>query len=227
MRKMMFAMIAATGTALAVEPSQVVVDLLEQCPHDCTKPAQDALNDRQSCIREAGKDAPYDLLVDAIRRAGMAAFPVGGRSPQCGGFVPPDKFEPGNKAIMWLSSMESDPMSDQRQCVMTPRGGREVAAPFVFLGAGGWSISLIGEAYPGRPSQVRIDKRTAHASPDHDGFYGAKAKAVMAEMRAGNAVKTELIEWPSGAPIYWDGSLDGFAKVADQCEAWVKKGIKP
>lgn len=221
------ALVATQITTAAGEPTIEVVALLDQCKHDCTKPPDEALRERQSCIREAAKNMDYDTLVDAVRRSGMAAFPAGGRKPQCGGYVAPDKFEPGNKVRMWMPSFDVDPMDDRRQCTMQPRVGMEPASPFVYLDRNGWGIVLSGDDYPGEPMKIRIDKRAAHVSASHTGFSGGNANSVIADMRAGAAVKTEMIEWPGGAPIYWSGSLEGFGIAADECKAWVSKGIAP
>ena len=124
---------------------------------------------------------------------------------------------------IWHAKLDIEPMDDSRNCSVMQRDMAQ-ASLSLYLDKSGWGIVLSGDEYPGEEIMVRVDANKAHTAPDQRGFSRAAANAVITELRAGSKVKTKMIEWPSGAPVYVESSLSGISEAIDRCKNWVTKG---
>lgn len=228
MKRWIVLLIVLASSAAEAETDPVstrAMSALRQCQFDCTIDPMDARRQREKCVAEfMPEDADAPARNRAYAMIAELANPDRRGGVSCG---PAFESEVGLTSEEWVARFNTDPMDDTRHCIMVPRVGSEQASPFILLNRDGWGVVLSGDEYPGEPMKIRVDKNAMQASANHNGFYGPKAKAVITQMRAGNSVLTEMIEWPSGAPVRWSGSLTGFSSVADKCQAWVTKGVMP
>lgn len=117
----------------------------------------------------------------------------------------------------WAHKVETDPLDDTTSCHVLITGAR-LPFPWVFYHSKeGVSVSVIGDEYPDEAQSFRVDKLPAITG--REGLSGKAALNQISQIRAGGqTLLVKFIEWPSGAPVVLEMSLNGIVEHLDACK---------
>lgn len=107
----------------------------------------------------------------------------------------------------WTPDCKTDPMDDSLQCKIV----NERAAIAVFFQGKNhkaYIVCVYAHDFPGRSAQIRVDKNPAVVTGESGCI---SASEILAQMKAGNRVRSRAYEWPYDVGKDREGSLKGLS----------------
>lgn len=113
----------------------------------------------------------------------------------------------GGDPLYWSLACESNPMTDQRSCMLLNSGS--VALELSSVGER-LSVSS-GYTFPGTQEAIRVDGGKPSYTPEGRSMSVAQSKLLLEEMEGGETVVTSSVAWPLKNDVFGKASLKGFA----------------
>lgn len=117
----------------------------------------------------------------------------------------------------WIVSKHRDPMTDETTCTVSPKSPTKDSYFIALFIGGHMSFGVGGNDYPGRRKSIRIDSNPAFTFDDF--LRGSAAKKAFTQIRTGSVIKTQMIEWPSGAPVNYSAPICGLPALLEDCQS--------
>lgn len=126
--------------------------------------------------------------------------------------------EPNIITSNWRHRVNIDPVEDKKSCIVTAGTPDEKFPPSIIYvqGRSGGYLSVLGSQYPGEDIVFRVDKNKPVSGKQ--GLIGQPYEAIFEQiMDGGKTLMYKLINWPSGAPEYFQINLYGAQKHIEAC----------
>ncbi|MBB1060391.1 hypothetical protein [Marilutibacter spongiae] len=134
---------------------------------------------------------------------------------------PEGSYSKTDAQVFWKSESRVDPMANSSSCLISPTAP-EKGGLLVIVMDGEVIFSIVGKAYPGSISKIRVDTNEpvsfrARIEQVTTRSYEDDGRQFLAQLRAGEKILTQFWPFPSGSAVNWEGPVGDLPDKVDQC----------